>query len=685
MSAVAEPPEEQIRQEAEASENAVVTQVAGDYEEHHHRYVRGWEYLGSVGIDADEARLVERAYVHAEGATASGERQVTRAVRLLKRPVGQHNVIVLTGPVDTGRRTTALRVLRDVGVDPENIHSLVLDWDRPRAEQLPATPQHGFVLDLSGYTSLPADFYQGLSGYQKEALGAGTYLVILAVPATWRPGTLASIPRIEHMAPPALDVARSHLKELNPERLPWLADGSDLAKLLTPASSPDDAVWLAEIIAEADDGAQSEVKEEFEGWQDHLLGWFKDHDGAEHLRDRALLIATALLDGLPADVVMAAADQLFRLVKGELPPGGALAGPDLETRLKIIEAERTDDDGLSLSHVRHGLDVAVLSHVWAQRPHLRKELLRWASQITGPKGVAAKYRAQVADALTRLATGPGGTAVLRIVTEWIASDSETHRRLAAGILESTATHPGIGVAVRKYLYDAATQTNLSEALARTVADVCAGELGREYPRVALTRLRLLASRADRRGADAVARAIRELAAEPKLRDLVLGEIVDWAETDDAVIRQAGAQAFLALTDLTSPPDETPLALALVNELTASDENGSEDQLFVRGWRAAWRHEPAADQALTSLAAWLDSPAVPDEHAVGIAVAVLQGRLRDARVSELLVGQSVSAGPGRTRRIAVLGLLLPAAPDPAQSSDMPGESQPVLDELSTPDA
>ncbi|MFI1734068.1 hypothetical protein ACH40E_33620 [Streptomyces acidicola] len=684
MSAAPEPAEERVRQEAEASDNAVVKQVAGDYEEHHHRYVRGWEYLSAVEFDEDEVRFVASDYVQAEPATPSGERPVARAVRLLKRPLGQHNIVVLAGPADTGRRTAALRVLHEVGVPAEQLLSLVLDWDRPRTEQLPATPRHGFVLDLSGYSSLPPDFYQGLSSHQKEAATGGCYLVILATPGTWKPGTLASVPRIEHVQPPALDVAKAHLRQRKPGRLSWLDDGSELNKLLSSTTSPADAVRLTQIIAAADDDGQAKAKEEFENWRDHLTGWFKDHDGDEHLRDRALLIAIALLDRLPADVVMAAADRLFALVKGVLPPGGALAGPDLETRLEITGAKRVEDDGLSLDQARHGLDEAVLAHVWAQRPHLRSELLRWASEITAPKGIADKYRAQVAAALTSLATGPAGQAVLRIVTEWIASDSAAHRRLAAGVLESTATHPGIGVAVRKYLYDAAKQKNLSEALAQTVAEVCAGQLGRTYPRVALTRLRLLAGRTDQRGAEAVARAVRALAAERKLRSLVLGEIVDWAETEDGVIRQAGARAFLALTDLTSPSGETPLALALANELIEDKETGLENQLFVRGWRATWRHEPTADEALASLVAWLESPAVPEDHAVDIAVAVLSGRLRDARVSELLVGQSDPTGPGRARRIAVLSRLLPA-PDlsqPPETSDKP-PAEP--DELNTPAA
>ncbi|MFI9723784.1 hypothetical protein ACIHFE_29690 [Streptomyces sp. NPDC052396] len=672
MSGTASVPEEGVHLEAEATDHARVTQVAGDYEEHHHTYVRGWQYLRTVEVDEEEIALVDDEYVHVES-EAHQEGQVARATSLLRRPTGLHNIVVLTGAVGTGRRTTALRILRDLGVKGEDIHGLVLDWDRPTAEQIPCTPGHGFILDLSAYSSLPQDFYQGLSGYQKESATARAYLTILATPGTWRPRTLVSIPRVDHVKPSAVEVTRAHLRFAKSDRLDWFDEGRTLAKLLTPATAPADAVRLAGIAAEAAPDGEEDVKAEFENWHDDLLDWFKKHEELEHLRDRALLIATALLEGLPAEVVMAAADKLFALVQGVLPPGGPLAGPDLQVRLDSIGAQRVGDDALSLSTSRHGLHEAVLSHVWKQRPPLRDVLLRWASDIAAPGGIAGKYREHVANAITRLAAGPGGQAVLRVVTKWTSMDSPAHRRLASGVLESTATHPGIGVAVRKYLYDAAKQKNLSEELATTVAEVCAGSLGRTYPRVALTRLRLLASRADRSGATAVARAIRTLAAEDDLSDLVLGEIVAWAEDDNTTVQQAGAMAFLALTNLT---DEDPVGPSLVSKPDEVD-GPLEEGLFVRGWRAAWRHAP--DSAMYSLAAWLDSPAVPDSQCVNIADAVLRGNLRDEGVSFLLVGEEgVTTRTGRERRRVLIDRLLPAPvperPDevaPAvPSADMP---------------
>ncbi|MET9070564.1 hypothetical protein ABZX95_00005 [Streptomyces sp. NPDC004232] len=497
---------EQVRMEAEATDHAILTQVAGNYEEHHHTYQRTWQYLRTLGIDKNEIELVEQAYVH-EQPEDGRVRQIDRARRALKRPLGQHNVLVLTGTEGTGRRTTALRVLLDVGIQDKNIQSLVLDWDRPDTEQIPCTPEHGFILDLSNYRTLPKDFYQGLATYQQDAASANTYLIILATPETWDAGTAAAVARLDHVHPPALEIARAHVRVRNQERLDWLDDDTDLSKLLGSTTSPDAAVRLARIVANPK-AEKDRAKEEFENWTDLLNKWFKEHDTSEDLRERALMIAVALLDGGPADILMKAADRLFSRVRGELPPGGALAGPDLDTRLERIHTERIGDDALSLAHARHGLDKAVLAHVWKQRPDLRDTLLDWAVDISAPKSIAVRYTGRIAESVTRLAAGPGGQTVLNIVTQWTALDSAHHRHLAVGVLESMTLHPRIGITVRKHLYDWARQKNTTEALAETIADVCGGALGRTYPRVALTRLRLLAARQDQRSSDDCAVVLR---------------------------------------------------------------------------------------------------------------------------------------------------------------------------------
>src|ERR1022692_4204310 len=177
MSVHTETSQARVRMEAEASGRSAITQVAGDYAEHHHSYFSSWAYLEAPVIDEEESRIINLSYVH--GAKSSNqEQEVDHAVRLLQSPYGPSNVLVLTGPVGSGRRTTALRVLLSAGVKDEKLHSLILDWDSPRARQVPHTPGHGFILDLSEFGTLSQNFYQGLIEYRLKAMENGSYLII---------------------------------------------------------------------------------------------------------------------------------------------------------------------------------------------------------------------------------------------------------------------------------------------------------------------------------------------------------------------------------------------------------------------------------------------------------------------------------------------------------------------------
>ncbi|WP_329027135.1 hypothetical protein [Streptomyces sp. NBC_00690] len=644
-------------QRAKASGHAHVTQVAGDYEEHHHQYVRGWDYLGSTRVDSHELDRLKHTFVDAPG--ASGQGQVAEAVRLLRRPDRRCNVLTLVGDAGSGRRTAALRVLREVGVAKERIRWLMLDWDRPRIDQIPHTKGHGFVLDLTGYRSLAEDFYTGLADYQREAAAAEAVLIILAVPETWAPGPLSTVPSVRLSRPAAKDVAEAHLRHLAPERLDWLVK-APLGNLLTESAHPSDAARLATLVTEAQGDAPESIEEEFTEWKAHLRDWFERHCGPEDLRERALLIATALLEGVPADIVMRAADQLFVKVKGVLPPGGALAGQDLDGRLNAIGACQVGE-GISLDAKRHGLAEAVLKHVWQQRPPLRQALLEWASDISAPQGVAVQHLQRIAGSLARMSLLPGGTTVQSVASGWIETGRTAHRRLAVEILEAMALHPVTGVGVRKQLYDWAHQKNTSEALATAVAEICSGRLGETYPRVAMTRLRLLATRPDGRGREAAADAVRILAGAAEKRVLVLSEIVAWSESPDGIMRQAGAGTFLALTDITS---DQLFPLPASEETSGTSTNTPAEHLFTRGWRAALLEPATADAAHDRLSAWLDSPKLSDDQVLPLAAAVLRGRLGRPRAAELLVGSSASTGLGQDRRRALLDQLLSEQATPA---------------------
>ncbi|MEW1926769.1 hypothetical protein [Streptomyces sp. NPDC088360] len=650
-------------QNAEATGRARVTQVGGDYEENHYRYVRGWEYLRGVRVDDHEVNLVENAFVDTPGLNGSG--QVENAVRLLNPLHGQSHVLVLIGEPGTGRRTAALRVLRDVGVPRDRIRWLVLDWERARTEQIPHTKRHGFVLDLTNSPAAPEDFYTGLADYQKEAEAADAYLIILATAGAWAPGAVATVPTVRLARPSAKKIAEAHLRHLAANRLDWLTS-APLDALLATAAHASDAARLARLVAKATGDDRNAVEQEFTDWEQHLRDWFEEFSGEGDLRERALLVSAALLEGVPAGVVLEAADQLFAEVGGALPAGKALAGRDLDARLEAIRASSVNGENISLDDDRHGLAGAVLRHVWQQRPQLRKALLEWASHISAPNGIAVHHLRRIATSLAQLSLLTGGATVLSVASGWIDTGRAAHRQLAVEIMETMALDPIAGPGVRKQLYDWASQKNTSDALATSVAEICAGRLGEMYPRVALTRLRLLASRTDERGREAVADAVRTLAGAAEQRALVLSEIVEWSESANATIRKAGASTFLALTDVTS---EQLLPLPVVEKAADGSAGAPVGELFVRGWRAALLEPTAAETAHVNLAAWLDSPHLADDQVLSLAAAVLRGIIGREGTAKLLVGNPDSSEVGRARRRLLLDQLIseqshsPAARDP----------------------
>ncbi|MFF9143925.1 hypothetical protein ACF1BN_03545 [Streptomyces sp. NPDC014861] len=362
---------------------------------------------------------------------------------------------------------------------------------------------------------------------------------------------------------------------------------------------------------------------------------------------------------------MEAADKLFERVGGELPPGGPLAGRDLRARLQAVQASVVGKECISLDEERHGLAEAVLKYVWQQRPQLRKALLEWASQLSAPKGIAVRHIGRIADRLEQLSLLPSGSTVQSVMSEWIETGRTQHRQLAIGVLENMALHPETGPGVRRWLYDWAKKTTGNGKLVAAVAEICAGRLVEKYPRIALTRLRILAERNDDLAGKAVADAVRTLANAPE-RHLL--ELAQWAESADRATRKAGASTCLALTDLT---DTSALPLFSTRQRVEGPAATGIENLFIRGWQAAIEEPSTAAQAHIRLAGWLDSTDLPNAQLMPIAAAVLRGRLREAGAADLLT--SSASDPGRTRRKELLHRLVDEqAPAPAASAPHAGD-------------
>jgi len=186
----------------------------------------------------------------------------------------------------------------------------------------------------------------------------------------------------------------------------------------------------------------------------------------------------------------------------------------------------------------------------------------------------------------------------------------------------------------------------SDLLGAAVADACGRELGRRYPRNALTRLRHLARHPDALVTDAVAAALVRLAEDSGLRGQVLDEVADWLRSPDVGRRQAAAAAFVNLAGMV-------------------DDRGVPILLNARaeGVEAGWRHvlgstggaDGSGEAVRQAVNAWMDAGeaarAVLAEAAAGDSIAST-ALLRAVRA------WAEGAADGETRwvRVAVMDAL-----------------------------
>lgn len=516
--------------------------------------------------------------------------------------LARRRVVVLADEPGTGRRTAALALLhslQDVSVRPCEIEA---DGEPPEVTRLPLDHRCAFLLDLNDpEADTPAEPFGRalLSEYAGRLETAQSYLVITATPQIWAAcaGSAADV-TVSPGRPDPRQVCERHLRAAGlAERISWL-DEPSIEDLIKPASRPCDMTRLAaEIASVPNTGAgRREVVSKHTRWRHRVHELFAKNPAPA---DRAFVVAAAALDNSPAHLILDAADMLLEKLGGSVPAASALAGEPLSERLEKINAD-LDNDMVSVCGQHHGLDHAILLHVWDQFPRCRAALLEWlASPLpTGAGHQRSLYR-KLADALLRLAVEREPAPVLEALRQWWIRPEL--RELAVSVISAAAMHRRIGERVRHHVYGWANRTG-DRGLACIVADLCGGEFGRQRPEIALIRLRYLAAVADRAVAHAVVRALASLTAQPGVTGAAAEEITCWITSGEAVRQRTGRAAFLKLA---ASYDATG-GLALLGP------DGPLLELAVTGWRAVLdeRPGPSVDQRVTALAGWF-SAALPD--------------------------------------------------------------------------
>jgi hypothetical protein len=462
----------------------------------------------------------------------------------LRRRLVKSRVLVLTGPAGSGKRTTALYVLRDqLDRDGKCGHVIELapDWESPDPARLPAEPARGYLLDLrESIALLHRSLAQGLREHAGKLEAAGSYLVITATEQQWR--ECSDTFKKEHEPPAADEVIQQELDERAQAWLTRSKADPRLSGALSNVRSPADAVRLAAAITRAVDKGRPGIEQaldEFHHWARYLKEWFNRNPGE---RRRVLLVAAALVDGCTVDELFETAAALREAMRGRRLMDPPMAGAGRRSELEALGAEVDGTGAVSLSRHRPGLHDGVIDYVLQDfRDALVDGCWGW---VTGPGFTATStdLRRRLAGAIVGWAARFGEPAFLGRLPGLVRSEPE-HRQLAGMLLEQAVLHPVIGPVTRRRAISMAEAPKTDQTLVELLGELSGRVIGVRFPTVALCILRGILQRD--RPPEAATAWLTTLAEHGDNRRLVLYTVVaKWMSCP--TYQRAGETAFVAL-------------------------------------------------------------------------------------------------------------------------------------------
>ncbi|NLU73682.1 hypothetical protein HCC61_13500 [Streptomyces sp. HNM0575] len=213
--------------------------------------------------------------------------------------------------------------------------------------------------------------------------------------------------------------------------------------------------------------------------------------------ERALLAATAFLEGASSETIYAAADQLLTITQHPKAHAPVLQHLPLKERLDLINATADGELG-QVRFTKPLFAEAARTYFWDNFPQLRPRLNAWVSGAAGFSGADHKC---LRNLVTRYAdeclrTGPP-EALSKLAEQWTEkSAAQAELAMAARALGEGVTHPRFGSHFRRRIYDLSRDGNLSRGRANVLIGVCSEALAVGFPEQALVRLHHLSHRND---------------------------------------------------------------------------------------------------------------------------------------------------------------------------------------------
>ena len=459
---------------------------------------------------------------------------------------------VLVGEPGSGRETAAIALHTSCGLQ---VHQVQFGSDNDNPDETPhrllsrtkPIPGAGYIVDLSMVNSVDAQIVNAIRALWQKLEGVDSALIVITPPGTYDTA-FSEAPVFQVDRPLAIDVLAKHLAYFpNAKGVEALPRWPEVRTLMTEAS-PTDAVRMANIgfrtftardTQERFDAWVYEAIAIYSDWKAELDRWFDEHRGGpEAAWNRIVLVSVATFEGLDSEKVLRAADTLAPMLRVEKGDAGGITGLGVEPTLRLVGAERGEDDRVRFTKPEYA--AAVLDYVWSQLPRIHPELLAWTDAIAAqhPKECLEAVRdAWIGLALRR--NDPELT--IRLLNEWM--EGKAPRKAVAGLAAKVASWPDFGSKMRRKLYEWARKPKTDDHAA-VVATACA-IYSRDDTISALFRLKWLAQSDSEKAREAALDALMEIAEDTEgFFEVVRAMVDDWSHSGVLAERRKIARRFI---------------------------------------------------------------------------------------------------------------------------------------------
>ncbi|GAA0536061.1 hypothetical protein GCM10009545_43420 [Saccharopolyspora thermophila] len=370
---------------------------------------------------------------------------------------------------------------------------------------------------------------RGLVEFTDQLEQYRSYLILI-IPHNLAPAFGESFPgRVHRLAKPSsVDVFVRHLTGVeNPHELVEKSGVAQCVERLWPPKVKDLAEAVSDRInrgTDPDAALRAVLETESKDPTTTLRAEITRKQQAEDTEWLALLLAAGLLEGASAKHIAVAADTMLEhsnVAREQVIP---LLRPSPFTRLHHLGDDYFDLETCELKPP--GLGTQVLRHFWREHPDVHDTLLEWIRDLPRQiEDLNRKELERVADRVAELAAEGGADIAVSLADEWArtaaadrsdGAETSDHwknryrRSIAVRLLTTTALDASLGRSVRQKLWEWSRDGNADRKL--LTAEVCAG-IGQVFPRIALTRLKHLATSESETVRRAVLAAVLQIGGE----------------------------------------------------------------------------------------------------------------------------------------------------------------------------